>query len=250
MRTFARFFLLSGDCQMKLNKLGSSVFSALVLILSSNAFATPAEIVIIRHGEKPKKGDELSQQGCERAYTLPQFFESSPVVNAYGRPVAIYASQPDHAGSSMRPAETITPTAEAMGIEVQDPVTRLDYGPIVQDIMNNPSYNGRTVLISWEHDAIPGLVEALGVKVPNSDQKWPDDVFDEAWILTFSGKANLQIIPENVLPGDNPDGGKEWKNPPGPGGAIPSDIADRCVNNNQLDSEMTSITSPPVTQGE
>jgi hypothetical protein len=236
---------------MKLNKLSSLVSFLGLLLVSSSAFATPAQIVIIRHGEKPPKGDELSQQGCERAYMLPNFFESNSIVNRYGRPVAAYASQPDHAGSSMRPAETITPTAQALGLEVQDPVTRLVYGPIVQDIMSNPSYDGRTVLIAWEHDAIPGLVQAFGINVPGADQKWPDDVFDEAWIVTFQGgKQDLQIIPESVLPGDNPDGGKEWKNPPGPGGAIPSEIADRCANNNALDSEMTSITSPPIYQGQ
>ena len=116
--------------------------------------------------------------------------------------------------------------------------------------MSNPSYNGRTILIAWEHDAIPGLAQAFGVQVPPADQEWPDYVFDEAWVLDFGhgASASLQIIPENVLPGDNPLGGVSWTNPPGfmNQSEIPQDIVEQCVTDNPIDSLASSLAVPPL----
>ena len=32
--------------------------------------------------------------------------------------------------------------------------------------MQNPAFDGKTVIISWEHTAIPGLAEAFGLQLP------------------------------------------------------------------------------------
>lgn len=252
---------------MEFNSLRQAAPALGLFLLSANAFATPAQIVIIRHAEKPASGDEVDQQGCERAYSLPPFFETNAIVNQFGTPVAIFAAQPDHAGSSLRPVETIAPTAQALGLEIQDPATKLNYPSVVQPIMSNPSYDGKTVLVSWEHDAIPGLAQAFGAVLSPDTQSWPGVVFDEAWVLNFtspqalkksahvggdtSGTADsvsvtLTIIPEDVMPGDNPLGGANWQNPPTAGGTVPTALANQCVNNGALDSLSSSLASPPV----
>ena len=39
----------------------------ILLFIGETIFAMPAQILFMRHGEKPKKGDELSAQGWQRA---------------------------------------------------------------------------------------------------------------------------------------------------------------------------------------
>src|SRR5665213_1161111 len=79
------------------------------------ASATPAQIVIIRHGEKPKSGPDLDARGYQRAHALVGFFEKNPAMLRFGRPVAIYAMAPktqvdpsDDEGS-LRAIETVQP---------------------------------------------------------------------------------------------------------------------------------------------
>ena len=216
------------------------------------ASATPSQIMIIRHAEKPPIGNEVNQQGCERAYLLPGFFSSNPIVNQFGPPVAFFAARPDHTDSSLRPLETIAPTAQSYGLSIQDPYTRLQYQPLTQAILSNPDYSGKTVVLSWEHDAIPGLAQAFGAQLTSTTQTWPDTVFDEAWILDFtSGNSpSLQIIPEAVLPGDNPLGGfQNWGNGPSTiqnTTTIPSSVVSECVNDDALKALALSLATPSL----
>jgi hypothetical protein len=207
------------------------------LLNAASAWANPAQIVIVRHAEKPVIGNEVTQQGCERAYLLPTFFVTNSVVNSFGTPVAIFAPQPGNADSSVRSVETIAPTAQALGLQVKDPYAKTDYTDIVQKILGKSKYDGRTILMAWEHDAIPGLAQALGVTLTAQTSTWPDAIFDQAWVINFSasGGAYLQIIPESVLPSDTP-----------PGGAVPQSIISQCVNNNTLNALADSLATPPL----
>jgi hypothetical protein len=221
--------------------------------LANQAFAMPAQVIITRHGEKPASGNELNIQGCERAYSLPNFFQpDNSAVWAYGKPAAIYAMQPDSDDGSVRPIQTIAPTADRLGLTINDTYTRLQYQPIVAEIMQG--YDGQTVLISWEHKAIPGLAQAFGVTLDKDTKKWPGAVFDEAWVIGFQGskkgdaKATLQIIPESVLPTDNPLGGADWGNGPtqGNGTTVPADIVSECQNNDSLNGLVKKWVNPAL----
>ena len=50
----------------------------LSLGIAQSALATPAEIIILRHGEKPTYGNDLNKQGKERARELVDFFKKDP----------------------------------------------------------------------------------------------------------------------------------------------------------------------------
>ena len=71
---------------------------ALFLFQTSLVWATPAQILIIRHGEKSEDGNGLSERGFARARALVQFFSSQPSMLEFGTPVAIYAGSPDKPG--------------------------------------------------------------------------------------------------------------------------------------------------------
>jgi hypothetical protein len=177
----------------------------LASISSVAAWAAPAQVIIIRHGEKPATGDQLSKRGFKRAQALVGFFEHNAAVTRFGTPVAIYAMEqnPNNDDGSVRAAETVTPLAQALGLQLNENFPKDDYQPMVQDILTNPSYVGRMVLICWEHTVIPLIAQAFGAT--QAPPTWPDSAFDRAWILDFSGNrvTSFQNIPQDVLPGDS-----------------------------------------------
>jgi broad specificity phosphatase PhoE len=178
-----------------------------LLVLNSNmASAMPAQIIIIRHGEKiDNTHDDLSPRGVERARALPRLFQSDPRFLKHGPPVAIYGAVA-RAGvsTSKRPVETVIPLAKSLGLEVIDKFDHDQIEELVKDIRNNPSYHGKTVLICWEHKRIPDIVKALG---GHGEMKWHGHVFNRAWILDFQGERMTLFsdIPQRLLPGDDDD---------------------------------------------
>jgi len=165
---------------------------------ATSAFCAPAQIIIIRHGEKPATGNELNEQGFQRAQALVGFFKSNPLVTQYGAPAAIYAMAP----GSLRPIETVTPLAQALGLTLHKDFTRDQLQPLVDDIMGNPDYAGHMVLVCWEHRVIPAMAKTFGYDL--APQQWPDDDFYSAWILNVSGGkvTGFRAISEAVMPED------------------------------------------------
>ena len=165
----------------------------------------PAMIVLLRHGEKPlppePEGINLSAKGRERAQALVNVFKTRPELNVNGKPVVIYAMGPGGNDGSHRPMQTIEPTSKALGIPMISRYTHEEYPDVARQIFANPSYQGRTVIICWEHHVIPEFAKSLGVHHPPA--KWHGDVFDIFWIITYpDGKAVLTQLPERALPGD------------------------------------------------
>jgi hypothetical protein len=110
---------------------------------------------------------------------------------------------PNDEDGSMRPIETVTPLARALGLTIKHGYTRKKLVQLVQDIMGNADYEGKMVLICWEHKVIPALVQTFQDNGWNANSaavpdKWPGDVFDQAWILNFAGNPSFQIIPEDI----------------------------------------------------
>jgi hypothetical protein len=225
--------------------------AVLVLFISGVALAAPAQIIIIRHGEKAPTGNELDQKGCQRAFALPSFFSPTNAALDFKDypPAAIYAMNPKGPGGSVRPMETITPTAAKLGLKIQNSFTRKQFSQLRDAVMTS-QYDGKTVILSWEHTVIPEIASTLGLTLSKKIKKWPGAVFDEAWVLKFSKDGKLtsfDIVPEHVLPGDNPLGGKKnWRdttgftdaNPPCP---IPAGDTGLSCSDGLLDSMMATL---------
>ena len=60
-------------------------------LFAAGAFAGPAQVIIIRHAEKPPVGDDLTPKGRQRAAALVPYFLETPEVLEYKLPAAIYA---------------------------------------------------------------------------------------------------------------------------------------------------------------
>lgn len=178
---------------------------AAIVLSALSAFATfaygePGQVIVIRHGEKPDRGDGLSLKGLERAAALAPFFAQSD--GTFGKPAAIFAQKPTQKRPSRRPVETVAPLAQALGLDVQKH-HHSDFAAMAKQIVSNRKYDGKTVLICWEHHAIPEVAAALGVADP---PPWRDQAFDRVWVITFKdGKAKLKDVPQRLLFGDSPD---------------------------------------------
>ncbi|MGZ3745273.1 MAG: histidine phosphatase family protein [Pseudobdellovibrionaceae bacterium] len=218
---------------------------------SSLAVAVPAKVVLIRHGEKPSNEQpDLNSMGCERAYQLPIFFSKWSHIGA------IYAQQPSDVGSSIRPIETLTPTALQLNLKINNTYHKDEIVNLASEILESPNLNGKVVIIAWEHKMIPEIAEHLGIQLNENLLKWPSSVFDQAWVISFDEKSSspvLDIMAEHVLPTDIDDSqsgvihwGKETL-AVNNGIQIPQDIIQECQSGNStLNKKMDSIVMFPV----
>jgi hypothetical protein len=176
--------------------------------------ATPrsAKILLIRHAEKPDGvrqgvsllGDtaekDLSVIGWQRAGALACLFappEGMAVNKALSTPNFIFASH----SSSDRPLNTVLPLARKLNIEVN-----LEYGKGDESSLCEAAKGcSGAVLISWQHDYMAAVANAILNSNSIAAQTWPKDRFDLIWIfdLDQTGLYQFKQLPQRLLPGDS-----------------------------------------------
>jgi hypothetical protein len=177
-----------------------TLVAIVVLFGGAAAEAGPAQVIIIRHAEKPPVGDDLTPKGRQRAAALVPYFLETPEVLEYKLPAAIYAQKSTEDHKSLRPVNTIKPLAKALNMQLIE-YPRKDAATMAKDILANPEYEGKMVLICWSHTAIPEMAKAFGVKDP---PEW-GSVYDRTWIIDFKkGTApTLRNLPQKLMYGDS-----------------------------------------------
>jgi hypothetical protein len=175
------------------------------LSFAARIIAAPAEVIIIRHAEKPPEGPELNLKGEERAAALVPYFLHTPEVLEHQLPVAIYAQAVRKATASRRAIETVKPLADALKLPVVDRFSREEFQGMVNEILSKPEYEGHTVLICWEHKVIPEIAKAF--HAAGAPATWPGDAYDRTWIITFpasaGAKPTCKTLPQKLLFGDS-----------------------------------------------
>ena len=117
------------------------LFLLLISLMSETLFAMPSQILLMRHGEKPDAGNELSEQGWQRAKALPELFLNRNEFRKYGFPVALYAMSPDKPGGSIRAIQTLKFVAEKLNLPLKTNFTRDQVNELINNIKNNKNYN-------------------------------------------------------------------------------------------------------------
>ncbi len=198
------------------------ILCALLLLYLEICFATPAQVIIIRHGEKNTNTSELTGPGVERAQALGSYFTqindpNSPgfvgkagltnvTLFAYGLPFALYAVRPVHLSDDFntRCIQTIAPMALMLKLPINSSYGTGQERELAQSILNNPQYNGKNILICWHHSVIPTLIKAFGYKCRYNVDAYPAR-FDFVWVLTFpipNPVPTLDPILQKLLYGD------------------------------------------------
>jgi len=152
------------------------------------------KVVIIRHGEKPADGDNLSCQGLNRALQLPAVLHQK-----FNKPDYTYvpALKMDKSTSHSRMFQTVTPFAVKYDLTINSNYDESELNNAAKSVLKKSG----TVLMVWEHSAIPDLASALGVDNP---PKWAGADFDSIWIISYAGgKASLTTDQEGLNPSEN-----------------------------------------------
>ena len=155
--------------------------------------STPLTIVIIRHGEKPETGDNLSPEGLNRALQLPTI-----LVGKFGIPTHVYvpALGMDMTTTHARMFQTVTPLAVQYNLGINTKFDEHDFAGVASHLREKTG----TALVVWEHHGINDMVLALGVQ---NAPVWADDDYDSIWIITFheNGDPVLIFEKQGITPG-------------------------------------------------
>ena len=92
------------------------VFAALLVFVGGQADGSPAQVVFLRHAEKPEVGAELNERGRARAGALVELLTHDARALEHGPAVAIFAMRPHGKKGSVRAIQTMEPTARALGL--------------------------------------------------------------------------------------------------------------------------------------
>ena len=147
---------------------------------------------------------DKNDKGNQRAQLLTKYFTTNKDVTKFGTPAAIYAmGRATPTMGSLRPLETVTTLATSLGISVNSNYKKNDYQAMAQEILSKPEYFGKMVLICWEHNILPQVVDAFGYTA--APQSWPGSpYFNRTWVLDFTnGKPtsfrdfNQQLFPDD-----------------------------------------------------
>lgn len=172
----------------------SSIMFVLVCCHSSSgqqASSLLKKVIIIRHGEKPDRGDNLSCQGLNRALQLPDVLNKK-----FGTPNYIFVPSINTGKktSTARMYQTIVPFAIKYNLNINTNYNVDDTKGLVKDVLGRDG----TVLLVWEHKHIDNILKAFGLQ---GASKWDDNDFDSIWILNFqNGKPTLAKDKEEINP--------------------------------------------------
>ncbi len=198
---------------------------------SSNNAGPPAQIYVIRHGEKPTdpptpnaapsppfgidvNGNQdihsLLPRGWQRSGALAVLFAPAigPLQAGLRTPVTLFSpdyGKPDKT-QAHRTYQTIQGLSGRINVPINSPYPEGQESALAAAVVAR--YAG-VVLICWEHQHIPAIAAALptvsGTQIPAA---WPGDRFDLIWSFSLQPGASstsyvFAQIPQQVLPGDS-----------------------------------------------
>ena len=190
----------------------------------SNPESSPEVIMFIRHGEKPaddgpplgvnEHGEHdphaLSVRGWTRAGALAALFSNAPsaVHPNIVQPVRVIATRASDEAKSRREVDTARPTADRLGVPLEDSHSHGDEKEVATEILAKPD----SVLVVWHHGALAQLVGHFPVSNPGDvPVHWPEKRFDLIWVLVREPGDHLAyrfiVVPQGLLVDDRGDEG-------------------------------------------
>ena len=169
-----------------------------LLVCSAVAHAMPSKIILIRHGEEPLgkiEGTELSEVGWKRAHALPILFGKANINE-------LIALKPHKKKGSIRSIQTLQPLSSTLGLQIQTPYTRDQVPELVSMLAHDSKYEGKVVLIAWQHDTLADIAHQLGAS--QAPIEWGKR-FDRYWVLEFKNGTvkSFKNLPQRLLSGDS-----------------------------------------------
>ncbi|MBS0615457.1 MAG: hypothetical protein JSR58_02765 [Verrucomicrobia bacterium] len=182
-----------------------------LLCCSASLFSLPAQVLIVRHAEKDPVTRGLTAQGEERAAALAYYLTQTNYLLGFGPPAALFASRAVPISDRIVPRtiETLMPLSQLMGMPIHSPYNGYQVNEMANLILNNPKYNGKNIVICWNHSSIHDLVNAFGYQLPFdctfNQHKYPDCRFDLVISLIYPippGTTFATVYFQQLLFGD------------------------------------------------
>jgi hypothetical protein len=143
----------------------------------------------MRHAEKPDDpmNPDLSDAGYVRAERLADYVPAT-----FGRPEFLFATA--LSTHSARPVETLTPLSKQIGVAIDSTFADQDYGALAEDVLSQPQFTGKLILVCWHHGDIPSLMRALRAKSDEFPDPWDPQVFNLILQLDYAGSADPNMV--------------------------------------------------------
>jgi len=177
------------------------------------------KIMLIRHAEKPSDDgtvvgvttagvadpEELVVRGWQRSGALVRFFAprggkfSDPRL---AQPSTIFASAAGKHSKSLRPQQTVLELSKELKLPLDLRFPKGDEA----DLVNAALAAAGSVLIAWEHEAIPDIANRILGDNTTCPQKWPGSRFDLVWIFDRRNTTpgwDFAQVPQLLLSGDS-----------------------------------------------
>lgn len=116
----------------------------------------PENIFIIRHGEKIKSKNALDCNGILRSTYIPELIES---LNKHGFGINYIVTAYDYA--SMHQQQTVSLTSWLFNIPIFMYGSQTESEKAVNELFTNPYFDGKSILICWEHNCIQTLLSNI-----------------------------------------------------------------------------------------
>ncbi|MBN9216714.1 MAG: flagellar basal body-associated protein FliL [Mesorhizobium sp.] len=148
-------------------------------------------MLIVRHGEKPDSGPDLSPAGEARARAYASYFNPFTLDGKPFRPDMLVASADSK--NSARERLTLEPLAQALKLPIDQRFADRETQGLVAALATET--HGRSILIAWHHGQLGKLIKAFGADpkalLPNG--KWPGDEFN--WLVVLRFDHTGQLVP-------------------------------------------------------
>ncbi|MFM1811807.1 MAG: hypothetical protein RLZZ336_745 [Cyanobacteriota bacterium] len=160
---------------------------ALLTLASGEALARPEQVVLIRHGHKDRPVGEQTSNYNLSAIGQRQALQLAGLPACLGvRPEALRLASYGfdlETGKNARSYQTLVPMAVASGRNIRVLADAEQASEAIgQRLLQDPTYEGTTLVIAWEHRRLPQLARGLGWStMPDVD----DGDFDSLWLLRF-----------------------------------------------------------------
>jgi len=154
-------------------------------LLSARAMATPAQVLLLRHGDKDSERSDynLSPKGFERSIQLGRMIPA-----CFGAPtfIGVYEFDPVSAKNA-RSYQTAVPLAVSTGINIEMiRGSRTNSLATGQRVLQDKSLTGARAVFIWEHRNLPDFAKGLGwgAMAPIAA-----DDYDQLVVLTWSSAS-------------------------------------------------------------
>jgi hypothetical protein len=214
------------------------VFAAAILCaLALPALALPKTVIILRHGEK-ESVSTLCRIGIDRSLALAAQYlgqgAKDPLFPSGERPAAFFAiTQETLQFASPAAATWDMPVTvfSAVPLPGVDPIPQLNLRTqqAVGALMDDPRYDGRAVVMVWNHRHIADrafelkfpdqkvtLRQLLNLdKVPGVPDTWPGQTYDHFWIVEYGTSGSriptgFRLVRQDFAPPFDKVPSSEW----------------------------------------